>query len=163
MLPEPDQAQVYEWLGGKPQREVRALVKEAYGFAPSSAALSGFYSWWTMRQQLVRNESTLAGLLESLEEKQPGMSAQQLETVGQAFFTALAVEQQDPKAWVATQRLMVDRERLALERKRFARETCELFLKWSTDRRAQEIAESNAATQSEKIQKLGRLMFGEDW
>lgn len=51
---------------------------------------------------------------------------------------------------------------LALAGERFKRETCELFLKWSADTRAAEIATSPASN-ADKIAKLGALMFGEDW
>jgi hypothetical protein len=48
------------------------------------------------------------------------------------------------------------------DHKRFLRETCELFFKWSADARAREVASSNFSN-AEKIQKLGKAIFGEDW
>jgi hypothetical protein len=53
-------------------------------------------------------------------------------------------------------------EALELERLRFKRETTEMFLKWTEDQRAQDIA-SSQVSHGEKIEKLGELMFGEDW
>jgi len=50
----------------------------------------------------------------------------------------------------------------SLERIRFQRDTCDLFLKWSADQRAADIASSNASN-SDKIESLGRLMFGDAW
>ena len=49
-----------------------------------------------------------------------------------------------------------------LARQKFQRDTCELFLKWSADQRAKDIANS-PQTNSQKIERLGELMFGEDW
>lgn len=53
-------------------------------------------------------------------------------------------------------------EQLALEKAKFQRQTCELFMKWHEDRRA--IAAVNGTgDNTEKIEKLGQLMFGESW
>ena len=54
-------------------------------------------------------------------------------------------------------------EKLALDRERFRRDTCELFLKWHADKRAAEIADSKGIGTDEKVNKLGQLIFGEDW
>jgi len=45
---------------------------------------------------------------------------------------------------------------------KFQRETCELFLRWASDQRAAEIA-SSTASNADKIERLGSLMFGEAW
>ena len=53
-------------------------------------------------------------------------------------------------------------QELALAREKFQRDTCELFLRWSADRRASELATSNSS-HADKIAALGQLMFGDDW
>lgn len=53
-------------------------------------------------------------------------------------------------------------EEIALARATFQRQTCELFLKWYEDKRAVEAA-AGAGDNSSKIERLGQLMFGEDW
>ena len=53
-------------------------------------------------------------------------------------------------------------EALALEQKKFQRTTCELFVRWSEDRRALDIASGGGNTQ-QKTEALGRLMFGDLW
>jgi len=53
-------------------------------------------------------------------------------------------------------------EKIELERKRFQRQTAELFLTWYEDKRARAIVESRDGN-AEKIELLGRAMFGEDW
>lgn len=161
-LPEDAQAEVISWLKGKPQSEVRKLVESAHGFIPSDAALSGFWSWWHVRAQLARNDATAQALVADLAESNPALSAESLQEAGQAFFSALAVEQQDAHAWAAAQKIGLARQQLALDRDKFRRETCSLFLKWAEDRRALEIA-SGSAPNSAKIEALGQLMFGEDW
>lgn len=162
MLREEAQAEVMEWLKALPQREVCAKVKAAHGFRPSPAALSGFFSWYQLRDQLVRNEATASALVESMSQSNPDLSPERLEEIGQTFFTALALESRDVKAWESTQRIGLGRAQLKLDTEKFRRDTCELFLKWAADRRANEIS-SSGATHSDKIAKLGELMFGEDW
>ena len=53
-------------------------------------------------------------------------------------------------------------KKLALERLKFQRQTAEIFLKWYEDKRAREIVESRDGN-AEKIERLGRAMFGEYW
>ena len=49
-----------------------------------------------------------------------------------------------------------------LAKKTFQRKSCELFLKWYEEKQAREVIEGRGSN-SEKIDKLGQLMFGEDW
>jgi hypothetical protein len=56
----------------------------------------------------------------------------------------------------------VQRGRLALDRQRFRRQTCELFIQWFEDQRAKDVLEGEWSN-AEKIEQLGRQMFGEDW
>lgn len=56
-------------------------------------------------------------------------------------------------------RLAQTERALALEEAKFQRTTCELFLKWYTDKRATEIAEGKGA-KDVKISLLRELMFG---
>lgn len=50
--------------------------------------------------------------------------------------------------------------KLNLERDKFARQTCELYLKWYDDQRAKEVVTSGAP-RAEQIEKLRQLMFPE--
>lgn len=60
------------------------------------------------------------------------------------------------------ERLEQSKEALELEKQKFMRTTCELFLKWAEDHRAKDIA-SSPVPNTAKIEQLGELMFGEDW
>lgn len=60
------------------------------------------------------------------------------------------------------ERLEQTQQALNLERQKFQRTTCELFLEWSASKRALEIADSPAPN-SAKIEELGKLMFGDNW
>lgn len=54
-------------------------------------------------------------------------------------------------------------EALALDKKRFQRDTCELFVKWSNDKRVKEIVSSKGMADDRKVELLGQKIFGEDW
>ena len=101
-------------------------------------------------------------LVAELAQENPDLSPEKLQEAGQAFFSALAVEQQDALAWAAAQKIGSPGNSWPSIGQKFQRETCSLFLKWAEDQRAQEIAQGSAPN-SEKIDKLGALMFGEDW
>jgi len=55
------------------------------------------------------------------------------------------------------------RDGLKLAQTKFQRDTCELFLKWHADKRVAEIADGKGVGTDEKVEQLGKLMFGEDW
>jgi hypothetical protein len=158
-LPEERQEQIAEFAKTHSLLEVVAWLK-ADGFATSQAALSGFLSWYALRDQLKRNESTVESVLEQLKKTNPEMTETQLFAAGQSFFSALAIETQDPLAWKATQSLRLKAAEQALDEKKFQRETCELFLKWWADQQARDVVESKA-TNSEKIERLRQLMFSD--
>jgi hypothetical protein len=50
---------------------------------------------------------------------------------------------------------------LSLAENKYMRETCKLFVAWAADKRAGEITNSPASN-ADKIERLGQLMFGED-
>ncbi len=108
------------------------------------------------------------------------ISDDRLESLGHKILTLVALLRFDAKTFLqlraARTEIEFERRRLALRereaarddathelaRQKFQRDTCELFLKWNEDVRAQEIVAApsdNAA----KIEALGRIMFGEDW
>jgi hypothetical protein len=69
----------------------------------------------------------------------------------------------------AKNRTELDREKLkrldqqiALEKKKFQLQTGELFIKWFEDKRAKD-ALGSSGSHSEKLNRIGQLMFGEDW
>jgi hypothetical protein len=160
-LPEERQAAIADYAREKTLKETRAWLK-ADGINTSEAALSGFLRWFGLQQQLKNNAATVEQLVAEFKSANPAAAPEMVQQVGQSFFTALALQQQDPQQWLWIQQTALKKEQLALDRSKFQRETCELFVKWVADKRASEIANS-AASNADKIEKLGELMFGEDW
>lgn len=160
-LPAARQAVICDYALGHSLAETVEWLR-ADGLTVSSAALSGWLSSYRLAAQMQRNESTVETLLQKLQVARPDWSPEQIQTVGQSFFTALALEQQDPKQWFMIQQTAIKKEQLSLDRQKFQRETVELFLKWRQSKEAEAIASSNAP-HAEKIEKLGQQMFGDLW
>jgi hypothetical protein len=59
-------------------------------------------------------------------------------------------------------RLAQHDQKLELEQKRYQRQTAQVFIEWYKDQRAREILESRD-NNAEKLERLGRAIFGEDW
>jgi hypothetical protein len=150
-----------DYAAGHSLAETRVWLGED-GLRTSQAALSEFLSWFSLRQQLSRNEQTVESVLDQLKRTRPDLTEEDLFAAGQSFFSALAIEQRDTKGWKRTQDLRMKRELVRLERQKFQRDTCELFLRWYADEQAKQIA-SGVQTNSEKIERLGQLMFGDGW
>ena len=160
-LSEERQDQIWEYARTHTLAQIREWLAED-GLAVSIAALSGFLSWYGSRLQRIKNENAVEAALEDLKKDNPELSEEQLFKTGNFFFGRLAIEQQDAKTWKRTQDLVLKREQLDLDRSRFQRETCAKFIEWAENEQAKQIA-AGTGTNSEKIERLGALMFGEDW
>lgn len=150
------------------------------GLQTSMAALSQFLSWYSLHEQFRQDESTTEALLEELKREVPALTEEQLDELGQRTFSLLSIRRQDLEGFVAIRsarakaeiekaklqlREQAERrlaEGLKLQREKFRRETCELFLKWWEDKQAREIAASSDSF-ADKIRRLDQLMFPDDW
>jgi hypothetical protein len=103
-------------------------------------------------------------LLELLEPAADGapMDKDTLGDVVQALVALRSAEIGKGRLDLETEKLKRKDEELRLAREKFKRETAELFLKWYSDERAREVAAAPVSNR-EKIEKLGQLMFGEEW
>lgn len=99
----------------------------------------------------------------------PEEAKRRLETVASAIDSLTLAVTRLRKGDHSAENLRLLRERLAqsaealeLERSKFQRQTCELFLKWHDNHRARNIVDG-PGTSEEKIEKLGQAMFGDLW
>ena len=120
-------------LGSLPQERQAAIADYAFahslaetvewlrqdGIRTSSAALSVWLSSYRLAQQLRANESTVEKLLEEFKRAKPDATPEEIRAAGQSFFSALALQQQDPKIWAMTQSLALKREELEFDREKF--------------------------------------------
>jgi hypothetical protein len=79
-----------------------------------------------------------------------------------SLFLIRAGDQEKVKLDIRKKVLSQRDEVIDLSKKKFQRQTCELYLKWYDDERAKKVVESRASN-SEKLEQLGKVMFGEDW
>lgn len=179
-LPEERQQQIIEHMGAHKLAETRAWLRQD-GVETSSAALSLFWDWWHLRKQFTQDEETAATILEELKREVPNLTEAELDELGQRTFSLLAIRRQDADAFVKVRsarshaQLEIEKlklrekaearmqEALGLQRKKFQRETVELFLTWLKDKRAVEIAENTGLKRKDQIEALGQSMFGDLW
>lgn len=96
----------------------------------------------------------IAGRLLDVLETAPETAAAAL---SKAFVDLRNAETKAASADIKRQQVQLSEQALALERDKFRRQTCELFLKWYNDQNALSIA-SGSGSQSEKIQALLAFM-----
>jgi hypothetical protein len=155
-------------LARKPSdKEIRAKMPvwrdgPRKGQPVSSATLSNIRDRLELEEDLRGAEQTTETILDELKREQPGLSQEALDAFGQRTFTTLAIQRRDVKAFVALMKSRKEREALELDKSRFRRETCALFIQWAADQRALDIA-AKPTSNADKIEQLGQLMFGEDW
>jgi hypothetical protein len=134
----------------------------ADGLKTSRSALSLFLQWHSARQRALVREQKVQAWLECEKLEHPELNDEDLFLRGQRKFSIISIAEEDPKGWAMIQKTARDKEAVALDRQKFQRETCALFVKWAADKRAAAIANSDT-TNADKIEQLGQLMFGEDW
>lgn len=88
--------------------------------------------------------------------------AKAIDSAAKAIASIRAGDHNAAKLDLDRQRIAQSQETLALEQKKFQRLTCELFVKWFTDQRAVQ-AMTCATDNTQRIERLGQIMFGEDW
>lgn len=107
-------------------------------------------------------------LMEVLEEFDPADIKLLLKDKPETYFDVLAqlaslqrAKTSDKAAAQNEVKLAQAERELRLKEQQFQRTTCELFLKWYTDKRAAEIADARDKKPDVKIAELRQLMFGE--
>ena len=173
------------WLNKQP--EVLAILDEYFHEQPVSAQnlsewRSGGYQDWLKRQEQSERIKDLSEFALKLGEAAGGNINDgtaailggkimlKLETLddddlSQAVKSVALLRMGDHEAQKMGLRKKVIEQRDAmidLNKKKFQRSTCELFLKWADDDRAKKVLDSRDSN-SEKIEQLGQVMFGEDW
>jgi len=152
-LPEERQREVADFARAHSLAATVAWLK-GEGIRSSSGALSRFLSWWSVRQQLRRNESVVEAMLEDLAREKPEMTEDQLTAAGQRFFSALALEQANAGNWARIQKLSLARQANELE----ARRVKLLEDRAKLAQQAEDVAKS-ALTDAQKMARM-REIFG---
>ncbi len=143
------------------------------GQRPGLGILARLRECFIRRQTAAEDAAAIEFLSSVLPQALPAVTREQFDTVGHQTFTARAVREGDSQTFrrLSAGRNEVEHERqrlaqreaaLDLARQKFRWDSCERFLEWYEDRRAQEIADSGGDN-AEKIEALGRIMFGENW
>lgn len=84
---------------------------QADGLAGGSvSSLSRWLSGWRLRERLRQNETIVDTVLAEAQKNDPSLTTEKLFPLGQAMFSAMAIDAQDPQVWLATQRLELERQ-----------------------------------------------------
>jgi ribosomal protein L14E/L6E/L27E len=182
----PDQRDLlFEWLcdEGIGHEEASARCAEQFGLQPSESALSGYlkqhgFAWRMDRAKEMANDKATSLPKDYDAKKKTALAQREFEKAYHDLTTqeVIALQRLDLDRQIAKtngeielEKLKISREKLeqknqdmALERAKFKRTTCELFMKWYGDQKAKEIM-AGGGTNAEKIDALGQAMFGEDW
>ena len=129
------------------------------GLQTSSGALSLFLSWYRLQQRLAVNESTVSSLLEDLKRNDPTLTNAQLEQAGQAFFSKLAIEQEDSLTWKRIQDAKLKLGVLQLSQQKFLVDSNIYFE--SLLNKAKELLADNSLTQADRIAALRKAAFAD--
>jgi hypothetical protein len=178
-LPEDRQREIVELLDKEGYKATRAHLIED-GLKTSLGSLSEFYSWWHWREQYQELEEDTQTVMSLLSQQRPDLKQEELEQYGSIYFQTQAVKKRDPKTFLrfATARHKAAMDKLnyklkevqigqkdkdqSLAERKYQRETCALFFKWWEDMRVKQVM-SGPESNEDKTEKLGQILFGENW
>jgi len=118
-LPDERQAEIVDYARDHTITETVTWLS-ANGVQTSRAALSPFLSWYHMKSQLTQNQSAVQEVLATLTEQNPAITPEQLNEIGHKFFTALALEKRDPRAWYLSQQIACRKAEIQLEFQKYS-------------------------------------------
>ena len=118
-LPDERQATIAQYARDHSLEEtVKWLADD--GITTSTGALSNFLASQRLEQRLSRNASVAERLKAEIKDGQPGITPEELDFIGQKFFTELAIDEEDSLAWQRAQNVKIKQGALALESRRIA-------------------------------------------
>jgi len=180
--------QVIAWFSEGGPRLARRNIKKEFGVSLTRdqsiyeaiafwRSQHGFASASALAQERMRLEETARGAM-SADERAEAITRhiedallEREDFEGLLEFRKLAQKKREAEQGDKAERQKLRQRERELEQKesalklmeqRFQRETCELFLKWSASEKARKIVASKASN-AEKIEVLGKEMFGEAW
>jgi hypothetical protein len=179
-------AKIVAWLNT--QDDVLKILDEFFCSIPVSPQnlsewRQGGYQDWLRRQERVENLKDLSQLALKLAEASGGgnisdgsaavaggrimeilenAADKDLDGIIKNLTLLRLGDAEKEKIEIRRQTLKQRGEVIDLMRKKFQRQTAELFLKWYDDKKVKETVESRGSN-AEKIEELGKHIFGEDW
>jgi len=152
-----------DWLSRRDQiAETRELADYAIKLAKAGAGDISEGAAAVLSGELLEIFEGLRDLRSGAEPAQLPDLSKAIDSVSRALASVRAGDHSSQKLALERERLKQADQSLALEKQKFQRLTCELFVKWSADQRAQ-AALAGSGDNTAKIHQLGQLIFGADW
>lgn len=136
-------------------KKVREWLFQEWDLTTSEAALSEFFSWYSLRQRMEATESTTQDLQEMLSQAEFGLSPEQVAAMGNLMFITSATRDNDPKTFVAMAKVLLANRKLDMEGRRITL----LEQKAAKADAAEQALQNPELTEEEKNAKL-REVFG---
>lgn len=129
----------------------------------SVSSLSRWLSGWRLRERLAQNATIVDTVLAEAQKNDPTLTTEKLFPVGQAMFSAMAIDAQDPQVWLATQRLELERHsaeaRWKIEREKLAQAERKIVLLEAKAAQADATEQvlTSAMTEEERAQRIKEI------
>jgi hypothetical protein len=151
-LPEERQAEIVEYALTHTQVNTCEWLRQG-GLSVNIKTLREFLCFQQIQQQMALNECTVKTMIGELAKKQPTQTPEQLEQIGQAFFTKMAMEQKDQRGWFLTQELALKKGKLELDWQKYRDQVEE---RRAAMERTLQAAKSSGGLTPETLEKIER-------
>lgn len=145
-------------------RKAVGLIRDKLHIGTSASSVARFCKWWHLQRALEEQNFAFKDELKKVltSDAQFGLTSAQAEAAMEKVFILSAARSGDFELFKELRKLRQKDEQIEIEREKQRRDTVEFALKLLEDAVAMEIARTEDSN-AEKIDRLGRHMFGEDW
>jgi len=156
-LPKKRQDEVAEF--GRTHTLVKTVAwLEEGGVTITVGPLSTFLAEYRVNHQLERNAAVVQVLLLQELKRDPRLTPEAMQRIGQSFFSGLAIEQEDARVWDITQQIELKKGKLQLEGQKHRDEVKDRRAKIKRERKAGKKGDGISAETLEQIERELKLM-----
>jgi hypothetical protein len=130
--------QTIEWLG-------------ANGIQITIGPVSEFLSWYRAKHQMTRSQLVVQELASTFTKQNPDLTPERVDQIGHMFFSSMAIEKQDPRAWYLAQQIACRKSEIQLA---FQKYHDQVQARKEAIQRELDLAKSKGGLSPETIEKI---------
>src|SRR6185369_10739930 len=142
--------------------ETKEYLATKHQLTASPPTISRFLAWFDGKAEEQLNQEALEGMAEQLGERHPDWTPERIRAMGEAYFCAYAIRQNNVRAWWQIQQLALKREQLDLEQDKYERDSAEWIIKTYNDPKIRALSQADDKSYTVKLKQLRKIMFGDD-
>jgi len=142
--------------------QTREYLVSRHQITASLPTISRFLAWYEDEEQMGLMDDAVERVMDRVEARHPDWTPEKIQSAGQAYFAAYAIQQKNVRAWWQIQSLSLKEKKLALDRDKFERTHIESIVRTCKNIKVRKIAQDDKKNYTQKIAEIGQIMFGDE-